>query len=164
MEFLSDLILAAASLGAAAYCAILARRLKALGAVEGGMGSAIALLSGQVDDLTRALRSAQEATGRAGGRLDGQTTRAEAVARKLELLVASMHDLPGDGPERPSPASTTAGTAASARPPSPWPVDAGRRGMAGGAVTGRATQADAEDETAPPNPRARVLRRRQPGA
>lgn len=135
MQFVSDLFLAAASLGAAIYCVILSRRLRALGSLEGGMGSAIAVLSRQVDDLTRSLKSAQEAAGRAAGTLDGQTDRAEAVARRLELLVASMHDLPEDRPQPP-------------RAPSPWPADAGRR-----------------MPEPPPEPdtgqRARVLRRRQ---
>ena len=79
MEYLSDLLLTAAALGAATYCAVLSRRLRALGALEGGMGSAIAVLSAQVDDLARSLKSAQEATGRAGGRLEGQTARAVAT-------------------------------------------------------------------------------------
>ena len=149
MEYLSDLLLTAASLGAAAYCVILSRRLKALGSLEGGMGSAIAVLSAQVDDLARSLRSAQEATGRAGGRLDGQTARAEAVARKLELLVASMHDLPEEAP--------AATAAPSPRPPTPWPGDSLRRGL-------HPVEAPAEEsavDRAEPPQRARVLRRRQ---
>ncbi|WP_334193927.1 hypothetical protein [Pararhodobacter sp.] len=152
MEYLSDLLLTAASLGAAAYCVILSRRLKALGSLEGGMGSAIAVLSAQVDDLARSLRSAQEATGRAGGRLDGQTARAEAVARKLELLVASMHDLPEEAP-----AATAAPRTPSPRPPTPWPGDSLRRGL-------HPVEAPAEEsaaDRAEPPQRARVLRRRQ---
>lgn len=109
------------------------------------MGTAIAVLSSQVDDLTRSLKAAQEASSTAGGRLTSQTARGEAIARKLELLVASMHDLPDTAePEPPS-----------ARPPSRWPADAGRR--------------PAMTQTAPPPPdpepeaipRARILRRRQ---
>lgn len=150
MEYLSDLLLTAASIGAATYCVILSRRLKALGSLEGGMGSAIAVLSAQVDDLARSLRSAQEATGRAGGRLDGQTARAEAVARKLELLVASMHDLPE---EAPAPAPRAPGP----RPPTPWPSETLRRSI-------HPVETLAEDpagDPAEPPQRARVLRRRQ---
>ena len=38
--------------------------------------------------------------------LDGLTDRAESVAKRLELLVASMHDLPDAGapPAKPQPA------------------------------------------------------------
>ncbi|WP_417626198.1 hypothetical protein [Pararhodobacter aggregans] len=149
MEYLSDLLLTAASMGAATYCVILSRRLKALGSLEGGMGSAIAVLSAQVDDLARSLRSAQEATGRAGGRLDGQTARAEAVARKLELLVASMHDLPEDAPPAPR--------APSPRPPTPWPGETLRRSI----HPVEALAEDPADDPAEPPQRARVLRRRQ---
>ncbi|GAB1379232.1 hypothetical protein [Pararhodobacter aggregans] len=150
MEYLSDLLLTAASIGAATYCVILSRRLKALGSLEGGMGSAIAVLSAQVDDLARSLRSAQEATGRAGGRLDGQTARAEAVARKLELLVASMHDLPEE-------ATAPAPRAPGPRPPTPWPGETLRRSI-------HPVETLAEDpagDPAEPPQRARVLRRRQ---
>ncbi len=148
MEFLSNLLLTAASLGAALYCLVLSRRLKALASLEGGMGNAIAVLSAQVDDLARTLKAAQETATRTGGRLDDQTGRAEAAARKLELLVASLHDLPEEAaaprPEAPR--------APSAWPPSPWPAEAGRRN----AESFAAPQANAEDA-----PRARVLRRRQ---
>ena len=145
MTYLSDLLLTAAALGAAIYCAILSRRLKALGTLEGGVGSAIAVLSAQVDALARSLTVAQATAGRVGGRLDGQVDRAETVARKLELLVASMHDLPEDR-----------GTHTTARPPSPWPTDAAPRQTA--------PEPQDDDHGAAPT-RARVLRRRQgPGA
>ena len=177
MEFLSDLLLAAATIGAAAYCVVLSRRLKALGSLEGGMGSAIALLSTQVDDLSRSLNAAREASGKTGARLDAQAARAEAVARKLELLVASMHDLP-DGPPRdpgddgsPQPplGSAVSGSKPalfrstglrSARPPSPWPASAGRRAPLN-------QPSDPEDDAHPDSgekasapSRGRVLRRR----
>lgn len=135
MQFFADLLLATAASGAALYCLVLSRRLKALGSLEGGMGSAIAVLSRQVDDLTRSLKAAQDTAGRAAGALDGQTERAQAVARRLELLLASMHDLPATPP---SPA----------RAPSPWPAEAGRH----------RNESDADSATPP---RARVLRRRQ---
>jgi|JI8StandDraft_2_1071088.scaffolds.fasta_scaffold09606_2 hypothetical protein len=133
MQFFADLLLAGAAAGAALYCLILSRRLQALGSLEGSMGSAIAVLSRQVDELSRSLKSAQESANRAAGVLDGQTDRAEAVARRLELLVASMHDLPA------SPA---------ARPPSPWPAETARR----------PPEPAPEPEPAPQ--RARILRRR----
>jgi hypothetical protein len=104
MGFLGDLLLAAGAFGAALYCLVLSRRLKALAALDSGMGAAIAVLSAQVDDLTRALKAAQEAAQGTAGRLAAQTDRAEAACRKLELLVASLHDLP-QAPARPAPAA-----------------------------------------------------------
>lgn len=94
MEFISNLLLGAAAIGAGFYCFILSRRLRALATLEGGMGSAIAVLSSQVDELSGALKSAQDLATQTSGRLHEQTLRAEAAANKLELLVASMHDLP----------------------------------------------------------------------
>lgn len=133
MQFFADLLLAAAAAGAALYCLVLSRRLQALGSLEGSMGSAIAVLSRQVDELTRSLKAAQDSAGRAAGTLEGQTERAEAAARRLELLVASMHDLPA------SPG---------VRPPSPWPAETARR----------PPEPAPEPE---PAQRARILRRRQ---
>lgn len=98
MGFLSDLLLAAGAFGAAAFCLVLSRRLKALTALDSGMGAAIAVLSAQVDDLNRTLRAAQEAAQGTTGRLAQGTERAEAACRRLELLVASLHDLPQQGP------------------------------------------------------------------
>ena len=145
MEFLSDLFLGAAAIGAAIYCTVLSRRLAALGSLEGGMGAAIAVLSGQVDALQQSLKAAQDAAVKSGARLDNQTQRAEAVARRLELLVASMHDLPE--------ASPPTGTAP-AREPSRWPAEPARR-------------PDPERQMPPeaeaPPARARILRRR-PGS
>jgi hypothetical protein len=106
MSFLSDLLLAAGAFGAALFCLILSRRLKALTALDSGMGAAVAVLSAQVDDLTKAIRRAQDAAEGSAGRLSAQTARAEAACRKLELLVAAMHDLPGEG--APAPGSVAA--------------------------------------------------------
>lgn len=94
MAFLSDFMMASAAFGAAIYCFVLARRLKALTRLDGGMGGAIALLSAQVDDLTRALAQARAAAGAQDDSLPQLVERAEAAGRRLELLMATMHDLP----------------------------------------------------------------------
>ena len=94
MQFIADIFLAAGAFGAAIYCYILARRLKKLQTLETGMGGAIAVLSGQVDDMTQALGKAREAADRQAKSLETLTQRGEGVAARLELLLASMHDLP----------------------------------------------------------------------
>ena len=94
MEIVADILLGAGAFGAAIYCYILSARLKKFSTLEGGMGSAIAVLSAQVDDMTRALESARTTAGGSATHLEGLTERAESVAAKLELLVASMHGLP----------------------------------------------------------------------
>jgi hypothetical protein len=94
MDLIADFLLAAGAFGAALYCYILSMRLRKFTTLETGMGGAIAVLSAQVDDMTKALERARgAATGSASG-LEALTLRAETVAARLELLVASMHDLP----------------------------------------------------------------------
>ncbi|MDJ1008261.1 MAG: hypothetical protein QNJ13_10605 [Paracoccaceae bacterium] len=96
MELIADILLIAGALGAAVYCVVLARRLNRFNDLEKGMGGAIAVLSAQVDDMTKTLEAARQTAGSSTGTLDELTGRAETVAQRLELLVASMHDLPGE--------------------------------------------------------------------
>lgn len=95
MELIADILLIAGALGAATYCVVLARRLNRFNDLEKGMGGAIAVLSAQVDDMTKTLEAARQTAGDSTGSLDELTGRAETVAQRLELLVASLHDLPG---------------------------------------------------------------------
>ncbi len=113
MEILSDILLAAGAFGAAVYCYVLSLRLRRFTTLESGMGGAIAVLSAQVDDMTRALEAAKATAGNSTRDLRASTERAESVAMRLELLVASMHDLPQ------APAARPAAT--------PTPEPAGRR-------------------------------------
>lgn len=103
MELIADIMLAAGALGAGFYCFILSRRLNKFTDLEKGVGGAVAVLSAQVDDLTRTLTSAQDSAGESSRSLEELTDRAEDAARRLELLVASMHDLPN----APDPESNT---------------------------------------------------------
>ncbi len=99
MEMIADILLVAGALGAAFYCFVLARRLSRFNDLEEGMGGAVAVLSAQVDDLTRTLQSAQGTAVASTESLDELTERAEGVAKRLELMVASMHDLQEEPPE-----------------------------------------------------------------
>lgn len=94
MELIADALLVAGSFGAAFYCFVLQRRLTRFNQLENGMGGAIAVLSAQVDDLTRALAAAQATAGDSTRRLEELTGRADGAAVRLELLVSSLHDLP----------------------------------------------------------------------
>lgn len=93
MTLISDMLLIAGALGVAFYCVILSRRLTRFTNLEKGMGGAIAVLSAQVDDMTCTLQAAQTQAAMSGQSLEELTARAEEVARRLELHVASMHDL-----------------------------------------------------------------------
>lgn len=101
MNVIADILLAAGAFGAGFYCFVLQRRLMRFNHLEHGMGGAVAVLSAQVDDLTRVMRAAQTGVEAQTGRLDEITLRADAAAVRLELLMSSLHDLPEA--ERPEP-------------------------------------------------------------
>lgn len=102
MSLIADFLLAAGSLAAAFYCLILSQRLRRLSDLDRGVGGAIAVLSVQVDDLTRALKSAEAAAGASARTLAEERARAEAAAQQLELLIAALHDLPDPESLRPA--------------------------------------------------------------
>ncbi|MCO8143793.1 hypothetical protein NHN26_01025 [Rhodovulum tesquicola] len=136
MALIADILLIAGALGATLYCHVLARRLRRFNDLEKGMGGAIAVLSAQVDDMTKVLQGAQSTARHSTDGLQSLTGRAEDVARRLELLVAAMHDLPAEAPQAPAPATPA--------PPAP--------------------SAAAQQETAPAEAPAVLFRRRVPEA
>ncbi|UMA64338.1 hypothetical protein LVO79_15170 [Roseivivax marinus] len=94
MELIADILLVTGALGAGFYCFVLARRLTRFTDLERGVGGAVAVLSAQVDDLSKTLAQARASAGTSSDSLAELTQRAEDAARRLELLVASLHDLP----------------------------------------------------------------------
>lgn len=94
MAMIADILLAAGALAASFYCFILSRRLRRLSDLDKGLGGAIAVLSVQVDDLAKALKRTEAASAEAAESLVRETERAENAAKRLELLIASLHDLP----------------------------------------------------------------------
>ncbi len=102
MTMIADILLGAGALGAGLFCYVLSRRLSAFGTLEGGLGGAIAVLSAQVDDMTRALAAARTAAADSSRSLTDLTDRADDAARRLELLLAALHDLP-EAPAAPRP-------------------------------------------------------------
>ncbi|MGJ8626852.1 MAG: hypothetical protein ACSHXB_07835 [Sulfitobacter sp.] len=93
MEMIADILLVAGALGAAFYCFILGRRLNRFNDLEKGVGGAVAILSSQVDDLTKTLTAAQRSAGHSAETLSDLSQRAEETSRRLELQMASLHDL-----------------------------------------------------------------------
>lgn len=94
MALIADILLIAGAFAAGFYCFVLSRRLKKFTDLKQGVGGAVAVLSAQVDDLTKTLTVAQETAKSSGQSLVEITKNADDVAKRLELLVASMHDLP----------------------------------------------------------------------
>ncbi|MGX9355920.1 hypothetical protein ACS3SW_12420 [Roseobacteraceae bacterium S113] len=94
MDLIADILLVSGALGAGFYCFILSRRLSRFNDLENGMGGAVAVLSGQVDDLQKAVAKSMTSATTEAERIQQLTQRAEDAAKNLELLLASMHDVP----------------------------------------------------------------------
>lgn len=94
MTLIADMLLIAGALAAGFYCYVLSRRLRRFTDLEKGVGGAVAVLAVQVDDLAGSLKSAQSTASGSVATLTEVSERAEAAARRLELLVASLHDIP----------------------------------------------------------------------
>ncbi|WP_170571440.1 hypothetical protein [Ruegeria atlantica] len=107
MELIADILLVAGALGAGLYCFVLSRRLRRFTNLERGVGGAVAVLSTQADELKKSLDSARDASDQSGAVLKELTQRAETVAQRLELMMASMHDVvpPEEKTEEPAPAA-----------------------------------------------------------
>ena len=98
MDIIADIFLAAGAAGAGLYCFILGRRLKRFNDLEKGVGGAVAVLSVQVDDLTKTLSAAQSTAAASAQTLTDLANRADVVSQKLELQMASLHDIAPSGP------------------------------------------------------------------
>lgn len=131
MDLIADVLLIAAALSAAAYCHVLARRLRRLRDLDGGVGAAIATLSTQAEEMKAALAAARNASGDSAKELAQSTARAEMAAGRLELLLASVHDEDGARPAL-SPARRAAREAAEDEADDPMPADAAPEAASGG--------------------------------
>lgn len=101
MELIADILLVAGALGAGLYCFVLAKRLKRFTDLEKGVGGAVSVLSVQAEQLKKSLDAARLASDHSGQQLRELTERAESVAQRLELIMASMHDIIPDEPPAP---------------------------------------------------------------
>ncbi|PYF11996.1 hypothetical protein C8J30_102311 [Rhodobacter viridis] len=99
MQLIADILMGLGAFGASIYCMVLARRLKRFNQLESGMGGAIAVLSAQVDDMTKALNRAQATASASAEQLRSLTERAEQGAQRLELILAAMQEAQGRASE-----------------------------------------------------------------
>lgn len=103
METIADILLVAGAVAAGFYCFVLSRRLAEFKSAEGGIGTAVVALSAQVDELTKSVAAARASAQTSSASLTELTGRAEGVAQRLELMVASMHDIPEKTTASPKP-------------------------------------------------------------
>jgi len=94
MTLIADALLIAGALGAGLYCLVLSFRLRRFSDLEKGVGGAVAVLSAQVDDLKNSLEIAKKTAAGSVDNLEEVSSRAESASQRLELLIASLHDLP----------------------------------------------------------------------
>lgn len=99
MALISDILLILGAVAATIYCIILSKRLQNFKDLDKGIGGAVSVLSSQVETLTQALNQAQTTADQSNSSLADLTQRAETVSQRLELLMASMHDLPSPQPQ-----------------------------------------------------------------
>ena len=97
MQIVADIILFFAACGATFYCFVLSHRLRRFTDLEKGVGGAVAVLATQVDDLTKVTITAQHNASVSVTTLEDVCRRSEAAAARLELLLASLQDLPATG-------------------------------------------------------------------
>lgn len=90
MELVANILLAFGATGAGIYCWVLSRKIRRLNSLENGMGSAIAVLSVQVDDLKKALAAAGQSAAASEDALRKTAERAEAAAAQLETQFAAL--------------------------------------------------------------------------
>jgi hypothetical protein len=92
LGYAADILLMTASLGAAAYCMILSRLLRKLGSFDKGIGSAIAVMSAQVEEMKTALGEAKAGSDGAGRHLNDLVQQAREISSELEMMIAACHD------------------------------------------------------------------------
>lgn len=101
MDLIADILLLAGALTASLYCWVLSKRVKGLNDLDSGLGSAIASLSQQVNEMQSALKSAQAVTGSNVAELEDLVDRAESASEHLKLMLATTQE------EKPSKARKT---------------------------------------------------------
>lgn len=89
MDFLMNGLLLAATCFAGTYCWVLARRVRALKSLEGGLGSAIVTLTRQVELARTTLEEARSSSGDTKAELGKMVERADMAANQLRLLIAA---------------------------------------------------------------------------
>jgi uncharacterized protein DUF6468 len=93
----SDILLITATLGAGIFCLILSRRLTRLSRIDNGLGGAIAVLSAQVDDMSKALAETKSGSEGSATRLEELNADARTLLEELELMLSACHDV-GEAP------------------------------------------------------------------
>jgi hypothetical protein len=113
MQVIMDGLLFAATLFAGTYCWVLARRVRALGDLDKGLGGAITTMNRQIEQARATLAEARGSSKESRVELKTLIAEAEDAAHQLRALLAALH-----GAKRPSPPRPRAERGAAPRPAS----------------------------------------------
>ncbi len=91
MSLIADGLLLVAAFSAALYCRILAVRLRRLGNTDKGLGGAISALTIQVEEMKSVLSQVADTADKRAREVQHLTGQADQAARRLELLLATLH-------------------------------------------------------------------------
>jgi hypothetical protein len=80
MNLIADILMIVGTFSVAVYCIVLARRLSRFTDLEKGVGGAIAVLSAQVDDMSKMLIKAQKTAAGSAAKPDGTCRRCSQKA------------------------------------------------------------------------------------
>lgn len=94
MDSFSDFLLGLGSFSAAFYCFVLGRKVRRYEKIDSDIRSAITCMSDQVSILSRALDRTRASAKMSTDEMLALTEKAERFTKRLELLIAALHDLP----------------------------------------------------------------------
>lgn len=94
MAFISDILMVLGAATVAIYCAVLSRRLKRFTNLDGEIGVAISNLSQQIETLNLSVKRTQHEGRQSILKIRKETQNAHQAAHHLELLIASLQNLP----------------------------------------------------------------------
>ncbi|WP_366191732.1 hypothetical protein [Meridianimarinicoccus marinus] len=97
---IADSLLIAAALSAAIYCIVLSRKLTRFSSHSDGIGQEIKALADQVQVLNQTLEKTLHDVDSSSESLARNLEKGEAAKKSLELLLASLHDLPKESPDK----------------------------------------------------------------
>lgn len=94
MDWILNIVTAISATGVGVYCFVLSKRLSDFQKLDGDLGKAVSDMSAQVEKLNLAAHSAHLSADQSANNLSEAITQAEDAAKKLELLISALHDLP----------------------------------------------------------------------
>lgn len=94
MSLISDLLLLSATIAAFLYCFILSVKMKRLREKEAQYSVALNKVTSQVDRFVNQIECAKNTLKNVEHEFNSRIEKGASLSRRLELLIASLHDIP----------------------------------------------------------------------